>query len=72
MLDVLEWYFPWSRIDPVLKLQLLVWLAVVSVAFVIPIRTLLFKRPWLPMNHLPEPPRTRPAGEPSTTESTSP
>ena len=44
---MIEWYFPWSGIDSVLKLELLIWLAAVACSYWIAWRTLVLKRPWL-------------------------
>jgi hypothetical protein len=43
----LEWYFPWTRVDWVLKLELLVWLFVIGVSYWIAWRALVLGRPWL-------------------------
>lgn len=42
-----DWYFPWSRIDAVLRLALLVWLAVVGASWWIFWRSIVRGRPWL-------------------------
>jgi hypothetical protein len=44
---MIDWYFPWGRIDWVLRLQLIVWLASVVIAYWISWRYLIAKRPWL-------------------------
>ncbi len=55
MLDFLHWYFPWSRVDLILKIELAVWFGAVVAAFLIPIWALVLKKTWLPMSHLPPP-----------------
>ena len=55
MFEFLEWYFPWSRVDPILKIELLIWFGSVVTAFLIPTWALVLKRTWLPMSHLPLP-----------------
>jgi hypothetical protein len=47
MPPIIDWYFPWARIDDVLKVELLVWLAVVGVSYWIFWRTVVRGRPWL-------------------------
>ncbi|MEJ8567025.1 hypothetical protein [Elongatibacter sediminis] len=47
MLSLIEWYFPWSRLDLVLRIELLIWLVVVGIACWISWRTLVGKKPWL-------------------------
>ncbi len=44
---MIEWYFPWSSIDWVLKLQLLIWSASIACSYWIAWRTVIRKRPWL-------------------------
>jgi hypothetical protein len=44
---VLEWYFPWSSVDWVLKSELLIWLAAIGWSYWIVWRTLIRKKPWL-------------------------
>ena len=43
----LNWYFPWTRLDGVLKFELVLWLIAVGVSYWIFWRTILRKRPWL-------------------------
>lgn len=50
MLEVLEWYAPWARIDAGLKLELLLWLASIVAAVYIYLRVIVFDRPWLPLD----------------------
>ncbi|MEE8308256.1 MAG: hypothetical protein V3R81_13395, partial [Gammaproteobacteria bacterium] len=45
--SMLEWYFPWSNVDWVLKVQLLIWLTTVGGSYWIIWRTLIRKRRWL-------------------------
>jgi hypothetical protein len=45
--SILEWYFPWSHIDWILKVELLVWLLVIGLSYRIAWRALVRKRPWL-------------------------
>lgn len=47
MPPVIEWYFPWARIDAVLKAELLVWLLAVGAAWWIFWRAVIRGRPWL-------------------------
>ena len=47
MFDFLEWYFPWSRIDGGLKLELVLWFASVAAAILIYLRTIVLGKPWL-------------------------
>ncbi len=47
MFDFLEWYFPWSRIDGVLKLQLVLWFVSVAAAILIYLWTIVLGKPWL-------------------------
>ena len=49
MLDFLEWYFPWSRIDNGLKLQLVIWIASVVFAVWVYVRSIIFHKQWLPL-----------------------
>ena len=66
-MDMLEWYFPWTRIDALLKIELLIWLASVGASLWVAYRSLVLKRPWLPMRHLPngeQPPRSGPKSAP--------
>jgi len=49
MLDFLEWYFPWSRIDLALKIEIALWFISVGAAIYIYIRTVVLNKPWLPM-----------------------
>ena len=44
---MLEWYFPWARVDWLLRVQLLIWLAAVALSYWIAWRTLIRRRPWL-------------------------
>ncbi|MDJ0926723.1 MAG: hypothetical protein QNJ73_03645 [Gammaproteobacteria bacterium] len=44
---MLEWYFPWSNIDLILRVELIIWLAVVAVSYGIFWRVVVRKRPWL-------------------------
>jgi hypothetical protein len=47
MLDFVEWYFPWSRLDMVLRIQLVIWLTVVAASCWIYWRTVIAEKPWL-------------------------
>ena len=49
MLDFLEWYFPWSRVDSALKLELVVWIISVLFAVWVYVRAIIFDKPWLPL-----------------------
>ena len=44
---VLEWYFPWSTVDWILRIQLLIWLAAIGWSYWIVWRTFVRKKPWL-------------------------
>jgi hypothetical protein len=47
MLDFVEWYFPWSRIDMVLRIGLVFWLTVVAASCWIYWRAVIAGKPWL-------------------------
>jgi hypothetical protein len=47
MLDFVEWYFPWSRLDMELRIGLVLWLTVVAAACWIYWRTVIAGKPWL-------------------------
>ena len=44
---MIEWYFPWGRVDWVLRAELIVWLVAVLAGCRIAWRTLVRGRPWL-------------------------
>ena len=63
MLDFLEWYFPWSRIDGGLKVELIIWFVSVFFAVCVYVRAIIFDKQWLPLKFArqaddeePEPP----------------
>jgi hypothetical protein len=47
MLDFVGWYFPWSRLDMVLRIGLVIWLTVVAASFWIYWQTVIAGKPWL-------------------------
>ena len=44
---MLEWYFPWTLIDWMLRAQLLIWITAIAGALCISVRTIVLGRPWL-------------------------
>lgn len=44
---MIEWYFPWGRVDWVLRVELIVWIAATVGGCWIAWRTLVRGRPWL-------------------------
>jgi len=49
MPEFLEWLFPWSHVDAVLKFELLIWFGTVVAAFWIYVRTIWLGKQWLPL-----------------------
>jgi hypothetical protein len=47
MLELVEWYFPWSRLDMVLRIGLVIWVTVVAASCWIYWRTVITGKPWL-------------------------
>ena len=44
---MLDWYIPWGQVDPILKLEMVIWLSVVALSYWIFFRAVVLKKPWL-------------------------
>ena len=55
MVDFLRWYFPWSQIDWVLRVELLLWLGAVVLAAWICYSHVLGGKHWLKLNYMRRP-----------------
>jgi hypothetical protein len=47
---MLDWYIPWGLVDSILRLELVIWLAVVVLSYWVFFRAVVMKKPWLRKN----------------------
>jgi hypothetical protein len=54
---MLEWYIPWDLIDPILRVEMVIWLGSVLLSYWVFYRAVVMKKPWLRKNKNKKPDR---------------